>query len=68
MMVPCFFPEHEKYKDARPLPRSGPLINGRQTEGLLTDLFPSSLSFHLPASVNTKLINEQLRGLPTGLN
>lgn len=74
-MVPCFSSEHEQYKDRRPLPRSGSVINTRQTEGLLIAcffffffLFPSSQSFHLPASVNTRLTDEQLRELTTGLN
>ncbi len=28
MMVPCFSFEHEQYKDGKPLPRSGSVING----------------------------------------
>ena len=60
------FLDTNMHKDGRPVPRSASVINDTPTEGLLIAcLLPSSQSFHLPASVNTRLTDEQLR---TGLN
>lgn len=64
VMVPCFSIYHEQDKDVGSLPRSMSVIEGLLIACLFF-LLPSSQSFHLPGSMNTRLTDEQLRELTT---